>query len=257
VDCIGQLTLTMAAKEPVALITVIEAPDQPELIGQHALISPSGLLCSELADEAVLAAAQRLGQEALASGDGGAYRVGSVRLYVEPHLPPPALVVVGAGHVAQQVAHFGKLLGFDLTVLDDRPEYANRIRFPDADTLLCAEFVPSLQQMALGPRHYIVLVTRGHRQDMECLHEVITKPVAYVGMIGSRTRIETVFRLLETEHGINPASFGKVYTPIGLDIGARTPVEIGVAVAAELIKVRNGGSGESLSRLNRVRVHER
>lgn len=250
-----QLTKAMAASEPAALVTVVEG----DLAGRHLVAGPAGVLASEIPDPALAAALAGLAAGALAQGGGkpGTRTVAGVRVYLEAFMPPPVLVVVGAGHVAQPVAEIGKMIGFEVIVIDDRAEYANTARFPTADRVICDSFVPAVQGLGVGPRHHLVLVTRGHRHDMDCLRAVIGAPVAYIGMIGSRTRVETVFRLLVEEDGVDPALFGKVYAPIGLDVGARSPAEIAVAVAGELLKVRYGGSGESLSRLGRDRIHGR
>jgi len=248
-DWIEALAEAIAGGRPAAAVTVVAGPEA--LVGKHLVVGPEGALAGDLSDEAVVPVAM----ECLATGRVFQGIVGSMRVYVEPHLPPPALVVVGAGHVAQPLAHLGKLMGFAVTVIDDRPEYANAARFPDADQVLCGPFLECLRSLDLGPRHYVVLVTRGHQQDTECLRAVVERPVAYIGMIGSRNRVQTVFRLLESDHGIDPGRLAAVYAPIGLDIGAQSPAEIAVSVAAELLKVRRGGAGESLSRLGRARVH--
>ncbi|HLN65124.1 MAG TPA: XdhC family protein, partial [Symbiobacteriaceae bacterium] len=180
--------------------------------------------------------------------------VGGVRVYLEPFLPPPDLLVVGAGHVGQAVANLGKHLGFRVTVVDDRPAWANRERFPSADTVVCDDFVYAVRRLEPGARHYVVLVTRGHQHDADCLRELLVRPVAYLGMIGSRTRIGHVFAMLAAE-GVRGALLERVHAPIGLDIGARTPTEIAVAVAAELVLARRGGSGLPLSHLRRDRIH--
>jgi xanthine dehydrogenase accessory factor len=254
-DYIQALEAAIRAGRPVVLVTVVGAADRPELLGTHLVVEQGGPVAGDApAAEELLAAAVR----ALAGGRGpSTLKCGDLRAYVEPFLPPPELVVVGAGHVAQPVAHLGKLLGFAVTVVDDRPDYASTARFPEADRVICAPFVAAVQRLAPGPNHYFVLVTRGHRYDMDCLRTLVTRPVAYIGMIGSRIRVETVFRLLEEEHGIDRSHFAKVYAPIGLDVGARTPAEVAVAVAAELLKVRQGGTGESLSRLGADRIHRR
>lgn len=241
----AELADAVAAGRPVALITVVDGPGA----GRHFLLDEAG----EPPPEPMVSA----GRQAMAAGRPRTVQVGAERVYIEPYLPAPQLVVVGAGHVAQPVAQLGKLMGFAVTVLDDRPEYAAPDRFPGADRVICDSFIPALRALAPGPGTYLVLVTRGHRHDMDCLRELIERPVAYIGMIGSRIRVETVFRLLEEEHGIDRAHFDKVYAPVGLDLGARTPAEIAVAVAAELLKVRRGGTGESLSRLGRDRIHGR
>ncbi|HWI60477.1 MAG TPA: XdhC family protein [Symbiobacteriaceae bacterium] len=244
------LTEQIAERRPVALGTVVEGP----LAGRHLVLSATqGVLADELGSPVVAAALA----SALEAGARRCLIVDGLRVYMEAFLPPPELLVIGAGHVAQPVAQLGKLLGFTVTVIDDRPQYALAARFPAADRVICADFVPALQGLVTGPQTYAVLVTRGHRHDMECLRELVGRPLAYIGMIGSRIRVETVFRLLAEEHGIDPQALEQVYAPIGLDLNARTPAEIAVAVAAELLKVRRGGTGQSLSRLDRGKIHGR
>lgn len=253
-DLLTCLNEAVAAGRPVALVTVVEAPDR-SLVGRHLLADAAGVLLSELADAALEQALQAEAAAALERDKAGTVRVSGLRCYVEPFMPAHSLVVVGAGHVAQPVAQLAKMIGFHVTVVDDRPEWANRERFPTADVIICDEMVETVRQLPVGPRHYAVLVTRGHRYDADCLRELVERPLAYIGMIGSRTRVGIVFDMLRTEYGVDPAHFERVYSPIGLDLGARTPAEIGVAIGAELLRVRNGGTGEHLSRLNRARVH--
>lgn len=261
-----QLVRELDARRPVALVTVVSAAPRacPLAPGDKVLVSREGLLAHRVASAAGLEEWFGLlveeGRAALDRGRPGTVDVGRggvrVRVYIEPYVPPPVLAVVGAGHIAQSLAAMAKLVGMDVWVLDDRREYANRERFPTADRVLCAPFLEGLEAWDLGPGHYVVLVTRGHRHDMRCLRYVLDKPVAYIGMIGSRTRVQTVFRLLQEEHGVHPHQLDKVYAPIGLDIGARTPPEIALSVLAEVVKVRRGGSGESLSRLDRALIHD-
>ncbi len=233
------------------MATVVEGP--PELIGKRLLADDAGTVAAEVDHPALLTAVR----QALTDGKPSTTRAGALRIYAEPFLPAPELVVVGGGHVAQPIAQLGKLLGFSVTVIDDRVEYANRDRFPTADRVICEEFLPALRGLGLGARHHVVLVTRGHHHDMECLREVLSLPLAYIGMIGSRTRVGTVFRMLTEEHVADPKRLEWVHAPIGLDIGACTPAEIAVSVAAELVKVRRGGTGASLSHLARNLVHGR
>lgn len=236
----------IAAGRPVALATVVEGP----LAGRHLVVSESAVL-DEIGLPSVEAAVRAMG------GGRRTQMVDGVRIYVEGFLPPPDLIIIGAGHVAQPVAKLGKLLEFRVTVIDDRPDYANAARFPEADRIICDEFVTAVRGLKTGAESYAVLLTRGHRHDMACLRELIERSLAYIGMIGSRVRVQTVFRLLEEECGVDPVHFQKVYAPVGLDLGARTPGEIAVAIGAELLKVRRGGSGESLARLNRGLIHGR
>lgn len=249
-DLLALLSEAIAAGRPVALATIVDAPGRSELLGRRVLLAAEAVLGAEYESPGVCEAARK----ALSGARTGTVNVDGLRVYVEPFLPEPHLVVMGAGHVAQPVAQVGKLLGFSVIVIDDRSEFANAARFPTAD-VVCAEFISALRGLGLGPRHCVVLVTRGHLHDMECLREVLGYDVAYIGMIGSRTRVRSVMEMLVNNHGIDPDRLKQVYAPIGLDIGARTPAEIAVAVGAELVKVRYGGSGASLSRLSRAMIH--
>jgi xanthine dehydrogenase accessory factor len=177
-------------------------------------------------------------------------------VYLEPHAAPPELVIVGAGHVARPLCEVGALLGFRVTVLDDRPEFATRERFPRAAAVRPADFADPLRGIAITRRTYLVLVTRGHKYDFEALRGLLlgTEVPAYVGMIGSRRRTRAALEALAAE-GIGADRLAAVHAPIGLDVGAETPEEIAVAIAAELVMVRRGGTGQPLR--DRERVHAR
>jgi xanthine dehydrogenase accessory factor len=145
-----------------------------------------------------------------------------------------------------------KICDYEVTVLDDRSQYAQRARFPTADRVIAGPFRRELQRLrgdrpTFDGRTCLVLVTRGHQYDMECLLEVINDPLAYVGMIGSQRRVRAVFELLEKEQSVPAEIFDRVYAPIGLDIGAVTPAEIAVCIMAEVINVLAGGPALSLS----------
>jgi len=170
-----------------------------------------------------------------------------VEIFVEVLRRPPTLIIVGAGHVAQPLAQLGKMIDFEVVVLDDRPRFANTERFPMADQVLAQPFRETLRDWVIDSDTYIVLVTRGHSHDVECLLEIIDTPARYIGMIGSKRRIKSVFELLEKEQGIAPATFERVYAPIGLDVGAENPAEIAISIIAEIIKVQRGGRATSLS----------
>lgn len=178
---------------------------------------------------------------------------GEISVFVEVQARPPHLIIAGAGHIAVPLASMAKTCDFLVTVLDDRPQYAHRSRFPSADRVVAGPFRPSLAEMRQGSDvfdsdTYVVLVTRGHQHDIDCLLEVLDDPVAYLGMIGSRRRIRAVFALLEREQNIAAAKFDRVRAPIGIDIGAITPAEIAVCIMAEIISVMREGSLPGLSR---------
>jgi xanthine dehydrogenase accessory factor len=165
---------------------------------------------------------------------------GELAIFVEPLVSQSQLIIVGAGHIAQELARLGASLEFEVVIVDDRAAYANRSRFPQAEAIFVGPIETVLKERPLGPETYIALVTRGHQQDEAALKVVIASEVAYIGMIGSRRRIKEIFRHL-TEAGFDSNLFSKVHAPIGLKIEAETPAEIAVAIAAELVKVRRAG----------------
>lgn len=177
---------------------------------------------------------------------GGLEMGGSVDVFIEVFLPRPTLLIVGAGHIAVPLAKMGKLLDFEVIVLDDRSSFANRERFPDADQVIAAGFEATLRGLTISLNTYIVLITRGHQHDVESLREVIDSPAAYIGMIGSRRRVWAVFKLLY-QGGMPVDKLRRIYAPIGLDIGAQTPAEIAASIMGEVVKVHRGGGVESIS----------
>ena len=181
----------------------------------------------------------------------------SFSVFVEVQRRAPELLIVGAGHIAMPLAQIAGLCDFSVTVLDDRPSFANQARFPTARQVIAAPLRETVRDLPMDADTFIVLVTRGHSQDVECLLEVLDRPVAYIGMIGSQRRVDAVFELLETEMGIDPAKFDRVYAPIGIAIGARTPAEIAVCITAEMINVLRGGPAVSISERRRERDRRR
>ena len=158
------------------------------------------------------------------------------------------VIIVGAGHLAIPLAQFTKLLGFHVTVIDDRVIYANRERFPDADEVLAGDMAQTLRGIEITPFTYIVLITRGHQFDEPCLRAIIHSPAKYIGMIGSKRRVKACFIRFRDEEGIPEELLNRVYAPIGLDIGSETPEEIALSIISEMIKVRRGGSAQSLAK---------
>lgn len=162
---------------------------------------------------------------------------GTLEIFIEPVLPPVPLYVFGAGHVSLSIYKAANHAGFDLTIVDDRPAYANRERFPEAKEIIAEDFDLAMSRLSPTPSSYIVIATRGHRDDMRVLRWAVQTPAKYVGMLGSKRKTVGVFREL-TKEGIPARLFDRVYAPIGLDIGAVTPEEIAVSITAELIAVR-------------------
>ena len=266
-EILAALLTAIEERQDVALVSVTEAGDVwAHLLGQHLLVWPDparALLGNvEIADvapsvlddvrAAITDRAHRhlVYPQANAGADTGPNDL--VKLFVEVQAQPPHLIIVGAGHIAVPLAAVGALCDFEVTVLDDRPQYAHPDRFPAAERVIAGSFRPELQKLratpgAFGPHTYIVLVTRGHQYDVESLLEVLDDPLGYIGMIGSRRRIRAVFELLEQEQGVPPHKFDRIYAPVGIDIGARTPAEIAVCIMAEIVNVMRKGPAPSLS----------
>jgi xanthine dehydrogenase accessory factor len=171
---------------------------------------------------------------------------GDVDIFFEVLSRPPRLIIVGAGHIAVPLARLATTLDFEVDVVDDRAQYASVERFPDAKRILVGPYAETLKSLPLDADTHVVLVTRGHVHDQACLELVATKPLAYIGMIGSKRRVRTVLRNLE-EKGFDPEVLGRVHAPVGLDIAAQTPAEIALAIMAEIVKERRGGRARSLT----------
>lgn len=153
------------------------------------------------------------------------------------------LLICGAGHIAMPLARFARETGFRVTVLDDRPDFANQARFPGCE-VIADDFTSALRRLTLGPAAYAVVITRGHEHDAECLAEILKKETAYTGFIGSRRRGRLILENLGGK-GLPAGRLAEVFTPIGLPIGAESPEEIALAIAAELVCVRRCGATQA------------
>ncbi len=178
---------------------------------------------------------------------------GEVDVFAEVLPPTPALLIVGAGHIAQPLSVACALMDFSVTVIDDRPEFANESRFPGVDRIVVDDFALALSRVTVTVDTYAVLVTRGHVHDRHALEHMLTTPARYIGVIGSKTRIRTLMSSLR-EEGFEPQELERIYAPIGLDLAAETPSEIAIAIAAEIVDVRRGGRSKHMALENRLRV---
>jgi xanthine dehydrogenase accessory factor len=169
--------------------------------------------------------------------DTGLVCGGTLEVFVEPVLPPALLYVFGAGHVSVNLCQVASNAGFDLIVTDDRTSYATPERFPAAREIHALDFEEAIHKLEPNETSYIVIVTRGHRDDMRLLRWAVQTRARYVGMIGSKRKVIEIFKTLQNE-GVPAHLFDRVHAPIGLDIGAITPEEIAIAITAELIAIR-------------------
>ncbi len=161
-------------------------------------------------------------------------------IYAEKIGRDSRIVICGGGHVSMPVITIGRMIGCHVTVIEDRPAFADNARRQGADVVLCEPFEDALSRIEGDADTFFVIVTRGHRYDKECLRAIAEKPHAYIGMIGSRRRVAMVKDSLR-EEGVSAEILDRLYSPIGLKIGAETPEEIGVSIMAEIIQVKNSG----------------
>jgi xanthine dehydrogenase accessory factor len=160
---------------------------------------------------------------------------GKVSIFIETLAPKKRLVIAGAGHIGLALSFLAKLLGFDVVIVDNRRAFANKERFPHADKVICDGYAKAFKRIPADENTYIVIVTHGHAFDTECLEAALHTRAGYIGMIGSTIKIKHVYGVL-MKKGIKKSALKKVHAPIGLEIGAETPEEIAIAIAAQLVE---------------------
>src|SRR5580700_6907333 len=181
-----------------------------------------------------------LGQDA--AYDNGLICGGQLNIFVEPVVPQPRAFIFGGGHVSKSISKVASLAGFSTIIVDDREAFANRERFPEAEETYAEEYEAVFPKLTVTSTSYLIIVTRGHRDDMRVLRWAVSTPAKYIAMIGSKRKTISVVKELEKE-GIAREVFAKVSAPMGLEIGAITPEEIAISVAAEMIAMRRVPDG--------------
>jgi xanthine dehydrogenase accessory factor len=243
------------AGEPAALVTVVSTDGStPRKAGAKMLVFADGRSVGTIGGGCVEAEVSRLARRAIderrvatasfaltpdLAGEDGHACGGRMQVLVEPIEGTPTLCLFGAGHVAQPLARMAKACGFRVEVADERERFASRERFPDADRILVEGFTEAASAMTLGGNSFAVVVTRGHLGDAEALRAVLGRGLRYVGLLGSKSKMQQVFTALE-QAAVSPEDLARVHCPVGLDIGAETPEEIAVSILAEMITVRRG-----------------
>ena len=228
-----------------AILTRMDPPDA----GAKLLLLDDGRRVGSLGDPALDAAAPAAARGPLATGVSRTVGLGpgeAVRVFVEVHLPPPTLLVVGGSHVAMPLVTLARSLGYRTVVVDGRPRLATRERFPDVDELLVG--IPSelVRRIPLHPTTALVLVAHDYKYDLPVLRHALAGEVGYIGMLGSRRRGDAILRMLR-EEGVSEESLARIRVPIGLDLGAKTAPEIALAILAEIVASRYGGTGRPLA----------
>jgi xanthine dehydrogenase accessory factor len=248
-DVLRELAAAVEQQQPVALATVVHVEGaSPAQLGFKLLVRADGSWLGNVGGGELEARIRQAALEALGHGcpraehfslrERGADAIGTlcggeVTVFIEPYLPRPVLLIVGGGHIGRPLAELGRVVGYDVQVVDARPERADR---------------PQLAPEAITAQTYVVLITEDHASDERALRQVLPSPAAYIGMIGSRRKIGAIFGHLQAE-GFSAEQLQRVRAPIGLDLGGRQPAEIALAILAEIELVRHGGSGQPRSRL--------
>lgn len=229
-----------ARREKVALATALESSPDPSLTGS-AWVVPLGVdQIDPLFDDGLNTNMRAVAADAIVNGKPKRGMIASTYdCYVEPILPRPTALIAGAGHIGQALAQILALCGFETIVVDDRPSFANRDRFPFADRVEVAEVASFVRDHPIDDSTYIAIVTRGHRNDAHVLRECIHSNARYLGMIGSKRKIHVIFEELLKAGLASPGELRRVRSPMGLTLGDREVGEIAVSIAAEMIAVRN------------------
>lgn len=163
---------------------------------------------------------------------------GEIQAFIEPFSADQQLIICGAGHIALPLSFIGKLLNFHVTILDDRKEFANNKRFPHADKILCGNFIKNLRKTSISSNCFVVIITHGHEYDFDCLKELVSSPARYIGVIASHIKAKKFIKNLKIMR-FSKSQLARIKMPVGIDIGAQTPEEIAVSIAAEIIKENN------------------
>jgi xanthine dehydrogenase accessory factor len=240
--------------QPAALVTVIDTQGStPRETGTKMLVMPDGSIYGTVGGSAIEALVIAESKKCLhdnrcmkishtlddaVRSDTGMICGGTMEFFIEPIRIPPVLYIFGAGHVALPLAKLASQVGFSYTIMEDRPELATRERFPEAREIIIGKPDSLLQQIDISNKDYIAIVSRSHEIDYQILRRVITIPVHYLGLIGSKSKRQQIFSRLR-EDGVSTELIDTIHTPIGLEIGAKSPEEIAVSIVAELIKIKN------------------
>jgi xanthine dehydrogenase accessory factor len=246
--------------ESAALCTVVKSEGStPRHVGSKMLVYPDGKFIGtvgggELENRVMKAALESLNNGSAvtlsysmsdpARGDPGVCG-GTVEVFVEPILPPATILVIGAGHVGKAVVHLAKWLGFRVAVSDDRPEFCTPEAVPGADAYYPVEMGKIPEHLKLNKQSYVIITTRGSNVDVEGLPGLLEANAAYIGVIGSKRRWLTTVKALK-EKGVPEDKIARVHSPMGLELNAETPEEIAVSILAEVLMVKDKGTGKSM-----------
>lgn len=245
-DLLGDVLAASSTGTPIGLATLLRKEGREVVPSGRLYVEQAGASGGSLGDAALDERAKAIALETLRAGTARTVALDDAHeLLVEPVVAKPHLVVVGGGHVGLALARLGAGLDYEVTVIDDRPEFASHERFPAGVEVVRADMVEALGALPIGWNSFIVVATRGHKLDAQCLRGAIQTRARYVGLLGSKRKTILIERMLR-EEGLAEERIRSVHAPVGLDLGGRTPAEIALSVLAELSLERYGGSGRPL-----------
>lgn len=261
-DVLAALTDALSRGDSVALVTIVSAHGStPQRVGARMLVHADGRIVGTIgggcyehdafwkAREALVSRKAQLVHYELSDDlaeESGLICGGRMDVFIEPVEPSPHLYILGAGHVGYQLGQIAHTVGFKLHVVDDRQKFANHDRFPQAAEVVVESLDTWVRAAAIPATAFVVVLTRGHRQDFDVLRALAGRELRYVGLIGSRAKVARLTDAL-LDAGVSPDWLKQLHAPIGFDIGAVSPEEIAVSILAELIAVRRGKMGEGQS----------
>ncbi len=254
-ELVTALDEALAKGETVALVTIVSTRGStPQRVGAKMLVYADGRMVGTIGGGCYESDAFGKAREAMRTHKASLIKYeltddfaeetglicgGQMEVFIEPIEPSPQLVILGAGHVGLQLGRLAPGLGFSVTVVDDRERFANRDRFPNAATIVVDAIPEWITRTPLLSSAYVVVLTRGHRQDYDAIRALAGRDLRYIGLIGSRAKVARIYDALLAE-GMPAECLERVHSPIGLEIGAVTPAEIAISILAELIAVSRG-----------------
>ncbi len=249
----ARIVALLEEEKSFCLATVVGSNSRDILPGQKVIVHPDGSIEGSLGSAQLDSSLGRPAQKALKENMSTVVETESgFSVFLNVLSADAQLIICGAGHIAIPLSRFAHQLGFQVTVIDDRSDFANASRFPDCK-VLGADFTVALQELHFSPATYVVVITRGHEHDVDCLIEILKKKTLYTGLIGSRRRVHFVLEML-AEKGFSQTRLKEVFTPIGLPIGADSPEEIALSIASELVCVRRKGPAQARALRNAVGI---
>jgi xanthine dehydrogenase accessory factor len=243
----GEVIAAYEGGAPVAVASLMKVPEGSELeVGTKLLIRENGSTSGSLGDEKLDANAMNEARRLMAMGKNDYITAESgAEYFIEAYTTPPTLVVAGGGHVSKALSNIATTLGFRIFIIDDREEFSNADRFPEAEQTVVSDYGSAFEKLPIGTNSFIVIATRGHRYDASATAAAMRTPASYVGLLGSKRKTILIYEELFAE-GFTMEEVQSVRSPIGLNISARTPEEIALSIMSEIVGFRLGGDGGTL-----------